>query len=45
MLEGILLQLLIISLFANVTLTIIAFILIIVLTNKYIKEDHISAAQ
>lgn len=45
MIEGILLELLIISLFANIILTTIAFALIIVLTVKNIKENHISANQ
>ena len=45
MLEGILLELLIISLFANVILTTIAFTLIMVYTVKNIKENHISASE
>lgn len=45
MLEGILLQLLMLSLFANVTLTIISFILIIVIAIITYKQNHISADQ
>lgn len=45
MLEGILLQLLMLSLFANVTLTIISFILIIVINIITYKQNHISANQ
>lgn len=45
MLEEILLQLLILSLLANVALTIISFILIIVLSIITYKENHISANQ
>lgn len=45
MLEGILIELLIVSLFANVILATIAFTLIIVLTVKNIKENHISATE
>lgn len=45
MLEGILLELLIILLFANIILTTISFALIIVITVKNIKENHISANQ
>ena len=45
MLEGILLELLIISVFANIILTTISFALIIVLTVKNIKENHISASE
>lgn len=45
MLEGILLELLIVSLFANIILTTIAFTLIIVITVKNIKENHISATE
>lgn len=45
MLEGILLEFLIVSLYANVILAIIAFTLIIVLTFKNIKENHISATE
>ena len=45
MLEGILLKLLMLSVFINIILTIISFALIIVLTIKYIKENHISAAE
>lgn len=45
MLEEILLQLLMLSLFANVTLTIISFILIVVITIVTYKENHISADQ
>ncbi len=44
MLEGILLQLML-SLFANVALTVISFILIIVITIITYKENHISADQ
>ena len=43
MLEEMLLQLLIISLFGNVALAIISFILIIVITIFIYKENHISA--
>lgn len=45
MLEEILLQLLMLSLFANIALTIISFILIIVITIITYKENHISANQ
>ena len=45
MLEGIILELLIISLVANIILATISFALIIVLTIKNIKENHISAAK
>lgn len=45
MLEEILLQLLVLSLFTNVALTIISFILIIVITIITYKENHISADQ
>lgn len=45
MLEEILLQLLILSLFANVALTIISFILVIVITIITYKQNHISADQ
>ena len=45
MLEGTLLELLIASLFANVILATIAFTLIIVLTVKNIKENHIYATE
>lgn len=45
MLEEILLQLLILSLFGNVALAIISFVLIIVLTVIIYKENHISASQ
>lgn len=45
MLEEILLQLLMLSLFANVALTIISFILIIVITIITYKQNHISANQ
>lgn len=45
MLEEILLQLLILSLFENVALAIISFVLIIVLTVIIYKENHISADQ
>lgn len=45
MLEEILLQLLILSLFTNVALTIISFILIIVTTVIIYKQNHISANQ
>lgn len=45
MLEEIFLQLLILSLLANVALTIISFILIIVLSIITYKENHISADQ
>jgi len=45
MLEEILLQLLILSLFANVALTIISFVLIIVITIITYKQNHISADQ
>ena len=45
MLEGILLELLIVSLFANVILATISFALIIVLAIKNIKENHISATE
>ncbi len=44
MLEGILLQLML-SLFANVALTVISFILIIVITIITYKQNHISADQ
>ena len=43
MIEGILLKLLILSIFFNIILTVIAFALIIVLAIKYKKENHISA--
>lgn len=45
MLEEILLQLLMLSLFTNVALTIISFILIIVITVIIYKQNHISANQ
>ena len=45
MLEGILLEFLIVSLFANIILATIAFTLIIVITGKNIKENHISATE
>lgn len=45
MLEEILLQLLMLSLFTNVALTIISFIWIIVITISTYKENHISADQ
>ena len=45
MLEGILLQLLMLSLFANVALTIISFIVIIAITIITYKQNHISADQ
>lgn len=45
MLEEGLLQLLILSLFGNVAFAIISFILIIVLTIKIYKENHISACE
>ncbi len=45
MLEEILLQLLILSLFINVALTIISFILIIAITIITYKQNHISADQ
>ena len=45
MLEGISLELLIVSLFANDILATIAFTLIIVITVKNIKENHISATE
>lgn len=45
MLEEILLQLLVLSLFINVALTIISFILIIVITIITYRENHISADQ
>lgn len=45
MLEEILLQLLILSLFTNVALTIISFILIVAITIITYKKDHISADQ
>lgn len=45
MLEEILLQLLVLSLFTNVALTIISFILIIVITIITYRENHISADQ
>lgn len=45
MLEEILLQLLMLSFFINVALTIISFILIIVITIITYKENHISANQ
>ena len=43
MLEEILLQLLILSLFTNVALTIISFVLIIAITVITYKNSHISA--
>ena len=43
MLEEILLQLLILSLFGNVALAIISFVLVIALTIIIYKENHISA--
>lgn len=45
MLEEILLQLLILSLYTNVALTIISFILIIAITIITYKQNHISADQ
>lgn len=45
MLEELLLQLLVLSLFTNVALTIISFILIIVITIITYRENHISADQ
>ncbi len=45
MLEKSILQLLILSLFGNVFLTIISFILIVSLTIKIKKENHTSANQ
>jgi len=45
MLEEILLQFLILSLIANVGLTIISFILIIAITIIIYKNNHISARQ
>lgn len=45
MLEEILLQLLILSLYTNVALTIISFILIIAITIIIYKQNHISADQ
>ena len=45
MLEDILLQLLIISIYTNVGLTIITFVLIIVLTVILYKENHTSASR
>ena len=45
MLEEILLQLLMLSLFTNVALTIISFISIIVIIIITYKENHISADQ
>lgn len=45
MLEEILLQLLILSLFTNVALAIISFVLIIAITIITYKENHISANQ
>lgn len=45
MLEEILLQLLILSLFTNVALTIISFVLLIILAYITYKENHISADQ
>lgn len=45
MLEEILLKILMISIFTNVVLTIIAFTLIITLVVKNIKENHISASE
>lgn len=45
MLEEMLLQLLILSLFGNVALAIISFVLIIVLTIIIHKKNHISADQ
>lgn len=45
MLEEILLQLLILSVFTNVALTIISFILIIAITIIIYKQNHISADQ
>lgn len=45
MLEEMLLQLLMLSLFTNVALTIISFIWIIVITIITYKENHISADQ
>ena len=44
MLEGILLQLLILSLFCNLALAIISIILLIVITMFMYKKNHISAA-
>lgn len=45
MLEDVLLQILIISLYTNVGLTIITFVLIIVLTVILYKENHTSACR
>lgn len=45
MLEGILLELLMLSLYMNIALTIISFVLIIVLTIIIYKKNHISADQ
>ena len=45
MLEGILLELLMLSLYMNIALTIISFVLIIVFTIIIYKENHISADQ
>ena len=45
MLEGILLELLMLSLYMNIALTIISFVLIIVLTIIIYKRNHISADQ
>lgn len=45
MLEEILLQLLMLSLFTNVAITIISFILIIAITIITYKQNHISADQ
>jgi len=45
MLEDILLQFLIISLYTNIGLTIITFVLIIVLSVIIYKENHTSASR
>ncbi len=45
MLEGILLELLMLSLYMNIALTIISFVIIIVFTIIIYKENHISADQ
>ena len=45
MLEEILIQLLVLSLYTNVALTVISFILLIILTYSTYKENHISADQ
>ena len=43
MIENILLQLLIISLYTNIVLSVFTFVLLIVLTIKFYKENHTSA--